>query len=456
MKRRLRLYAPDAAGRACLKAPLSLPSGWLRPFLRLAFWMLMLACAILPGLALAQAPLRGHGGPVRALLLGPDARELVSGSFDTSVIVWDLAQNRAKRVLRFHEGAVNAVARTSDGCFASAGEDRRIAVWCGTSDVPVRIFQAHDGPITALVSMTQGQAIVSAGLDGAVKIWANGESRLLHGFSAAVTALAISADGRSIVAGSADGSLRLIPVSGTGAAKEMSIAPSVSALAVAATGEVIAASSDGHLRFLSASLEVQSEVELGDQPLSSLAISPDGRLIAAAGLRGGLMILERQSRAVRFRLNGPGLPVWSLTFDADSRTLLTGDSDRMIRRWDAVAGVPLSTTVPQGEVLALPNERGAAVFRACQACHTLRAADGPRAGPTLAGIMGRRIATAPGYAYSDALRGMSIEWSEETIARLFEIGPAAYTPGTKMPEQTIDDPADRKALVEWLAKVTKD
>jgi cytochrome c len=69
--------------------------------------------------------------------------------------------------------------------------------------------------------------------------------------------------------------------------------------------------------------------------------------------------------------------------------------------------------------------------------------------------MGRRIATAPGYNFSEPLKRMDIVWSKETISRLFEVGPAAYTPGTKMPEQTITDPADRQALVEWLAKATK-
>jgi cytochrome c len=40
------------------------------------------------------------------------------------------------------------------------------------------------------------------------------------------------------------------------------------------------------------------------------------------------------------------------------------------------------------------------------------------------------------------------------VAKLFEIGLAHYTPGTKMPEQTIGSPEERKALVESLAKVT--
>ena len=37
----------------------------------------------------------------------------------------------------------------------------------------------------------------------------------------------------------------------------------------------------------------------------------------------------------------------------------------------------------------------------------------------------------------------------------FEIGPAAYTPGTKVPQQTIGAREDREALVKFLEKATK-
>jgi cytochrome c len=81
--------------------------------------------------------------------------------------------------------------------------------------------------------------------------------------------------------------------------------------------------------------------------------------------------------------------------------------------------------------------------------------DGNRAGPTLHGVFGRRIGTATGYHYSPALRGMDIVWNTETISRLFEIGPNAYTPGTKMPEQVIGDAEDRAALMRFLEKATR-
>jgi cytochrome c len=94
------------------------------------------------------------------------------------------------------------------------------------------------------------------------------------------------------------------------------------------------------------------------------------------------------------------------------------------------------------------------VFRACVACHTLTPDQSNKAGPTLAGLFGRRIATLPGYNFSEPLKRLDIVWTPETVARLFEIGPAAYTPGTKMPEQVIGSQDDRTALVRFLAKAT--
>ena len=191
-------------------------------------------------------------------------------------------------------------------------------------------------------------------------------------------------------------------------------------------------------------------------PVIALAVSRDGALVAAAGIRGSVAVIERASRRLARTLVGPGLPVWSVAFLPDNRTLLTGGTDRLIRRWDAVTGDHIGAVAMGVEdvLAAYAGDPGAEIFRACVACHTLTPDEGNRAGPTLAGIFGRRIASLPGYNFSDALRRMDIVWTPETVAKLFELGPAAYTPGTKMPEQRIGAEADRKALMEFLAKAT--
>src|SRR5262249_18323346 len=158
-------------------------------------------------------------------------------------------------------------------------------------------------------------------------------------------------------------------------------------------------------------------------------LSRDGGLIAAAGVRGSVAIIDRRARKLERTLVGPGMPVWSAAFFPHGRTLLTGGSDPSIRPWDAGTGEPIGNVArgaAEDPLAAFAGEPGAEVFRACVACHTLNAKDGVRAGPTLAGVFGRKIATLPGYNFSDALKKLDIVWTPETVSKLFEVGPMAY------------------------------
>jgi cytochrome c len=129
----------------------------------------------------------------------------------------------------------------------------------------------------------------------------------------------------------------------------------------------------------------------------------------------------------------------------------------MVRRWNVATGDHMGT-VPMADngdpLAAYAGDRGAEVYRACVACHTLSPDEGNRAGPSLHGIFGRRIASLPGYNFSDALKKLDIVWTPETVSRMFEVGPMEYTPGTKMPEQKIGSAEDRVALMEFLKKAT--
>jgi cytochrome c len=405
----------------------------------------------------AAADLRGHGGPVRALEVAGD--RAVSGGFDNSVIRWRLATEEAVDVIRFHDGPVNAVALLADGLAASAGDDARIALWGASPREPVRVLPGHEGKVAGLAASPDGRLLASAGWDRTVRLWtvATGEGRVLATHEGNANAVAFTPDGSAVVSAGYDGALRVIPLAG-GTGPSVTLPAPLNAVRVAPDGEIVAAAADGRLRFFSPDLTLRGEFAALDGPLVALALSPDGATIAAAGLRGAVAVIDRASRAKRLDLVGPRFPVWSLAFSADGRTLFTGGADRTIRRWDAATGAAASPVVsaPDAEAQLLASgERGALVFRACVACHTLTPDAGNRAGPTLHGIMGRRIATAAGYDFSPALRGMDIVWTEATVARLFEIGPQAMTPGTKMPEQIVADPEDRRALAEWLARVTR-
>jgi cytochrome c len=409
---------------------------------------------------LAAAQLRGHGGPVRALAISPDGQTALSGSFDSTVIRWSLTRDVAEQVLRFHADAVNAVVLLGDGRAATAGADGRIAIWTSGNTQPDTVLEGHAAPIVALALSPDGTMLASASWDHTVRVWpvVGGPPRVLEGHSQNVNGVAFTPDGRALVSVSYDQSVRIWPLAGTSPPTVVAMPSPLNAVSVGGDGEIAAGAGDGRVYFLAADGARSGDVAAGPRPVIAIAISHDGALVAAASIGGSVGIINRKTRELARTLVGPGLPVWSVAFLPDSHTLLTGGADNIIRRWDAATGEPVGSVLVEtasDPLAAYAGDRGAEIFRACIACHTLNAEQGIRAGPTLSGIFGRRIATAPGYNFSAALKRLDIVWSPETVAKLFEVGPAAYTPGTKMPEQRIGSEADRAALVQFLERATR-
>jgi cytochrome c len=409
----------------------------------------------------AEAQLRGHGGPVRALAISGDGATALSGSFDSSAILWSLRDDTAEQVLRFHESAVNAVAILRDGRVVTAGADARIAIWTLGKPEPDTILAGHTGPIVALALSRDGATLASASWDRTIRLWplgGGGAPRVLEGHQENVNGVAFSPDGAALVSVGYDATVRIWPLRQRGSPLIATLPSPLNAVAVARDGEIAAAGADGKVYFLSPRAEVQNTIEASPTPVIALALSGDDERIAAVSIGGPVAIIDRTTHALALRLDGPGLPVWSAAFFPASRTLLTGGADGMIRRWNAETGEAIGATAAgaaEDPLAAYAGDPGAQVFHACTACHTLSPDQGNRAGPTLHGLYGRRVATLPGYNFSAALKTLDIVWTPETVAKLFEIGPARYLPGTKMPEQRIGSPEDRDALVKFLERATK-
>jgi cytochrome c len=412
------------------------------------------------GLQPAAAQLSGHGGPVRALAISADGATALSGSFDTSAIRWSLRREVAEQVLRLHESAVNAVAILKDGRDITAGDDARIGIWTPGKQKPDAILDGHKGPIVALAVSPDGTTLASASWDRTIRVWplAGGAPRVLEGHQQNVNGVAFVPDGKALVSAGYDATVRIWPLQGRGSPLVTTLPTPLNAVVVAPDGEIVAAGADGRVYFLSPSGEQRGVVEASPDPITCLAISGGGERVAAAGIRGSVAIIDPKSRTLARTLVGPGVPIWSAAFFPDGRALLTGGADRMIRGWNTETGMPIGSAAiggPEDPLAAYAGDPGAQVFRACVACHTLKPDEGNRAGPTLHGLFGRRIATLPGYDFSEALRRLDIVWTPDTVAKLFEIGPAIFTPGTKMPEQRIGAPEKRDALVKFLGQATK-
>ncbi|MGI6856949.1 hypothetical protein [Mesorhizobium sp. 1B3] len=419
--------------------------------------LLLVCAAFLVGAVAQGMELRGHGGPVRAISVTADGKTAITGSFDSKAIIWSLDKGEAREVLLFHDGQVNAVAALPNGQFASAGADGRIAIWTPGESAPARILQGHTAPVAALAVSPDGSALASASWDTSVRLWtlSGGEPRVLEGHRGNVNAVAFLSDGTLVSAGY-DATVIFWPDEAAAAPIRVVMPAPLSTLATSAGDRLFAGGADGKVRELDRSGTIRAEVEVSSKPLIALAALPDAKYLAVAGVNDPIVLLDATTLKPVRALDVSGVPIWSLAFTAGGKTLLAGGGDHLVREWDVETGERLGTTAagqadPMAEYAGNPD---AEVFRACVACHTLGPNDGNRAGPTLHGVFGRRIASVPGYHYSPAFKGMDIVWTPETVSKLFELGPSKYTPGTKMPEQTISNPEDRAALIRFLQAET--
>ena len=102
---------------------------------------------------------------------------------------------------------------------------------------------------------------------------------------------------------------------------------------------------------------------------------------------------------------------------------------------------------------AAAEEDGGRLFTPCRACHSLDPAERGLPGPNLHGVIGRAVGGDAGFDYSPVLRKAredGLRWDAARLER-FLADPAEMFPGLWMSMRGIEDAAERKALVRFLA-----
>jgi cytochrome c len=426
------------------------------------FRLLAIVCAWAAGAMSAtpaSAELIGHGGPVRSIAVSSDGAMALTGSFDYSLMLWDLRSARALHRMTGQDAAVGAVAFVGPDRLVSGSDDGTLALWDRATGALILRKPAHSGKVSALAISADGAVIASAGWDRSVRLWRAGDLSPVASIETAenVNALVITPDG-ALAGGGYDAGLRLWdPRSAAEIAALTGHEAGINALLALPDGRLVSASSDRTVRLWDVPARAEAGVLLGaEAAVLSLSAASDGRWIAAGDAAGFLTVWDASGKPFR-RWQAHGGPVWALA--AAGAQLLSAGADGLVRNWTILGDGPTGENIrADGAPLAAlsgSTDPGARLFAKCAACHTLTPEGGNKAGPTLYGLFGRRAGTVADYPYSPALRNSAIVWTEHTVDRLFALGPQEVTPGSKMPLQRMPDAAERAALIAFLQRTTR-
>lgn len=111
-----------------------------------------------------------------------------------------------------------------------------------------------------------------------------------------------------------------------------------------------------------------------------------------------------------------------------------------------VAKMATTYAVPVSAAGQPTPEAGKQVFdKRCSGCHNETKA---KEGPPLAGVVGRKAGSVPGFPYSDGLKASGITWNETNLQQWLA-APDKMVPDTDM-SFSLSNPDERAAVVVYL------
>jgi WD40 repeat protein len=245
----------------------------------------------------------GHQSWVTTVAFNPKLPNLVSGSLDDTIRVWNLQTGQLLYSLDGHARGVNHVVIGAGGqVLASCGDDDVVRVWNLTNGSLIHTLSGHLRDVTAVAIGQKGFLLASASEDRTIKIWTLDRGNLvktLAGSASMIKTVALFDNDQRLVSGGMDNKVRLWNLQ---------------------TGELI--------KILSGHLNTVNEV----------AVSPDEQLIASASKDRTIRLWNIATGDLVHTLQGHTQEVNSVTFFPDGRCLASGSSDGTLRLWQVQTG----------------------------------------------------------------------------------------------------------------------
>ena len=160
----------------------------------------------------ARRSLRGHNHFVSDVVISSDGQFALSGSWDGTLRLWEIATGKCTKRFIGHTGDVLSVAFSADNRqIVSGSRDRTIKLWNTLGECKFTIQEEGHTEWVSCVRFSPSLAapvIVSAGWDKLVKVWSLANCRLrtnLLGHTGYLNTVTVSPDGSLCASGGKDG-----------------------------------------------------------------------------------------------------------------------------------------------------------------------------------------------------------------------------------------------------------
>ncbi|WP_414624790.1 AAA-like domain-containing protein [Calothrix sp. CCY 0018] len=304
--------------------------------------------------------LQGHQDAVLSVDFSPDGKTLATGSWDKTIKLWDMASGKLQTTLQGHQGAVTSVAFSPDGkTLATGSVDRTIKLWDMASGKLLTTLQGHQNQVWSVAFSRDGKTLATGSVDKTIKLWDMPSGKLLttlQGHGDAVESVAFSPDGKTLATGSVDRTIKLWDMASgkllTTLQGHQDYVYSVAFSPDSKTKTLATGSRDSTIKLWDmGSGKILTTLKGHQDDVISVAFSPDGKTLATGSRDSTIKLWDMASRQLLTTLQGHQNQVWSVAFSRDGKTLATGSVDKTIKLWDMPSGKLLTTLQGHGDAV---------------------------------------------------------------------------------------------------------
>ncbi len=166
-----------------------------------------------------------HEGGVKSLAFSADSESLVSGDVKGMIYLWSIKQQALIQSFQGHKQAVNALLLNAQGQLMSGSADKTVKVWNSQTTQTLVTLKDHQLGITAIAFHPTLPLLATASLDRTIKFWDFTTFKVIKTWKKhtwAVRASAFSQDGKLLATGGDDNLILLWDVATGKILKEIS------------------------------------------------------------------------------------------------------------------------------------------------------------------------------------------------------------------------------------------